>query len=145
MHWTHNFPAVKINEWRRVHHLKLSKTPVCTSREFYKRRWLFQAIFSTDWFSRVHISSSKCTLLWIWACRVQGTDYSCWGPTESKLSIDFLVNPLFTEKGGLLWVSDKGELPRNYSLLKRDTVTYATRVDFRGLKFSTGENLENRV
>lgn len=36
MHWTHYLPTVKINEWRRAHHLKLSKTPVCTSKDFIK-------------------------------------------------------------------------------------------------------------
>lgn len=146
MHWTCNLPARKINEWRRVHHLKLSKIPACTCKEFYRRGWLFPAIFGTDWFSRVYISFSNCTLmLRIQTCGVQGTYYSCWGPTESRSSIDFfLVNPLFTEKGGLLWATHKGELHRNHSLLKRETVTYATRGWFQGFKVFTRRELEKQ-
>lgn len=40
----HCLPTVKTNEWRRAHHLKLSKTPVCINKDFYKIRWLCQAL-----------------------------------------------------------------------------------------------------
>jgi len=136
MHWTHYLPTMKTNEWRRAHHLKLSKTPVCASKDFYKRRWLCQTIFVTDWFSRVHVSSSNCTLLlWTQTCGVQSTAYNSQGPMESESSIDFWQIYYLQKKKRRITVSlSQRRTAQNPESSGKTYCHFCNKFDFSGLK-----------
>lgn len=143
MHWTHYLSTMKINEWRRVHHSKLLKTPVCTSKEFYREGDFVKPF-----------SALTCSSEWM---LIPLTAFCCceYKPVESRAQIK-AVRVQWNQKVLLIFVSYRKRRRVMVSLLQSRNAQKShpagkrychlcNEFDTNCLTFPVESNLENRV